>query len=243
MERVLFTALIVLLSQSARPDSLSPIDKPITDDFRIANPRTLNPCSVGMVIDQIARKTRVMVGFENEPGCPPSPKATTRQLRHRESGDDGEEILTGMTARQAFDHVTDILKMFTWQDMHGIVVVRPKAAWEDRTNPLNVPAAPLTVANQKVSDILDTILRGARPPMFVPHHRVPGSERSTDGPVSVTFPGGTVLDALNTVVRARHNSEWQLGYVSQGTAMLIVGTLDFADGDTMAPVALPTTHR
>jgi len=240
---MLSVVLVVLLCVSLGAEDVSPLDRPIADDFRIVNPSTLQPCAAGTVIDQIARKAHVLVGFENAPGCHPSPRATTRQERHRAPGD-GEEVLNGITARQAFDHVTAVMPTLTWQDMDGVAVIRPKDAWADGTNPLNVSAAPLgVVSSQKLGDIVDMLLRGTRPSMFVPHRDLPRSATSIDAPVSVTFSGGTLLEALNTLVRSRQGAEWQFAYTGRGMGVLIVSTLDLSGGDVIAPVALPRTGQ
>src|SRR5881396_3021166 len=157
MVRGMFSVLVVLLCVSLDAEDISPLDRPITNDFRIVNPSTLQPCAAGTVIDQIARKAQVVVGFENAPGCHPGPRATTRQERHRAPGD-GEEVLNGMTARQAFVHVAAVTPTLTWQEMDGVAVIRPKNAWADGTNPLNVSAAPLRVSSQKPRDIVDMLL-------------------------------------------------------------------------------------
>lgn len=242
MARVICSVLVVLLCRSLSAEDTSPLDRPITNDFRIVNLTTLQPCAVGTVIDQIARKTHVLVGFENAPGCHPSPRATTRQERHRELGD-GEEVLNGMTARQAFDHVTAVMSTFTWQEMDGVAVVRPKTAWNERTNALNVLAAPMSVVDQKLGDIMDMLLRGTRPSMFVPHHQLPTPATPIDVRVSMTFPGGSLLEAVNTIVRSRQDAEWQFAYPGQGMGMLILSTFDLSGGEVISPVALPATGR
>jgi hypothetical protein len=229
--------LALTLAPAMDAQKSSTLDDPLAGDFRIINSRFLQSCNIGTAIDQIARHANVRVGVENTTDCWLSPRSLS-------AGDDAE-VLSGMSARQAFDHVIELMPAYQWKDMDGVIVVRPKAACDNPTNVLNLPTASVNVANAHVHRVLHDILHATTPSLFYPHtdlvlssapHR---SSRSIDEPVSVAFRGGTFLDALNAVVRS-YEGEWELGYLGGATIML--RTLVFAGGTTTSPVALPASR-
>jgi hypothetical protein len=66
-----------------------------------------------------------------------------------------------------------------------------------------------------------------------------------DAPVSVAFPGGTMLDALNAVARAHQSAIWRVGYLGNH-ADIELSTLDFWGGTagiSTAQLVLPRTRR
>ena len=234
MRIIIFASLVVTLAGAIGAQNASKLDDPITGECRIDNPRFLNPCNSGMAVDQLARKAEVLVGFENMPNCPPS----ARSLKAGAAG----ETLTGMSARQAFDHLMTLMPTFSWKDMNGVVVVRPKAAWEDPRDPLNLSTGAFEAANERVDDVLHTVLHAVKPSMFIPHEDVPRPDGPITRPVAVAFSGGMMLDALNGVLRAHGGLEWQLGYPGN-SAVITLSMLKFPGDGVIAPVAVPTPHR
>jgi hypothetical protein len=229
----MFAAVQSLLAQDQ-----SSLDERVVGELRIANPRLLGRCELGITIGQLGRRVGGLTGFENTPDCPPGPRCClSSDARIKEA----EEILTGMTAREAFDHLVGVATAFSWQEIGGVVVVRPKAAWNDPEDPLNVPTKGLN-ASGTLEMILETVLRGSNPPVFVPYRRVPQPVRGIDRPFSVSVPAGRVLEAVNALVRAHGRAEWQLGYTGEGRAVLLLSALDYFDGDIMTPVAVPSAH-
>jgi hypothetical protein len=226
MRRVLLGLLLVAFVPVVGAQNSSNRDVPIHGEFRIDNPRVLHQCAGGIPVDQIARRAHVLVGFENTPGCWLSPRSL--------GAGDGAEVLTGMTARQALDHLVALMPAYRWKEMDGVAVVRPTSAWDDPTDVLNTPEAPFSVTDTHLSDVLDVVLDAARPSLFYPHT---GRRSGTpiDQPVSVAFRGGRVIDALNAVILARQGAEWQFGY--GGHAMITVGTLELSGGDVIVPLA------
>src|SRR5438309_958272 len=86
----------------------SSLDRPIQGDVRVADPRALHSCSSGLAVDHLARAAHVFVGFENTPDCPPSPRSRRP--------DENSETLTGLTVRQAFDHLIGLMPEFSWKE-------------------------------------------------------------------------------------------------------------------------------
>jgi hypothetical protein len=229
MRIVVFVAVVAAMTSTAWTQT-GALDVPVSGDFVIDNLEGMNPCAYGVVIDQIARQARVSIGFETMAGCWLSP-------RSRENRNRGER-LTGMTARQALNHFVADVPTYRWQELDGVAVVRPKAAWDDRDDVLNAAVPPLSIADAHVSDVLDAILKATSPVLFWPHSGV-RSGRPIDYPISVAFEGGRLIDALDAVVNATgKGTEWQLGYA--GSPMLTVGTLEWSGGTVMIPLLRST---
>jgi hypothetical protein len=228
---MLLGLLVTVLAQTVAAQNASKLDDPIGGECRIDNPRFLHPCNSGMAIDQLARKANVLVGFENTPDCQPS----GRSLKAGATS----EILTGMSARQAFDHLMTLMPMYAWKEMNGVVVVRPKAAWDNPRDLLNLPTNPFDATNARVDDVLHVLLHAVTPSVFIPHEDVPRPQGPINRPVAVVFSGGTMLDALNAIARAHGGIGWQLGYPSRHNAVITLNTLEFSGDSVIAPVAVP----
>jgi hypothetical protein len=205
-----------------------------------------------------------------------------------------------MTARQALDQLVALNSTYRWQEIDGVVVIRPKAAWDDPTNMLNRPTASFDVANPHLHEALHLLLQAATPSLFYPHtdvqlsshgardHRLsskyirvterwekngrrtspsaralmdaalaacgslacdgpndPSSPALIDVAISVAFPEGTTLEALNAVTRAHQSAIWVVGYLGN-LAEIELSTLDFWGGTTgisTAPFVLPQGRR
>jgi hypothetical protein len=208
----------------------SRLDDPVRGEFRIDNPRSLGACAGYIAIDQIARQAQVLVGFENMSDCWLSP----RQLKAATD----TETLTGMSAREALDHLMTLMPEYSWREMNGVAVVRPKMKWDDPTDVLNFRAAAFRVTESPLGNALHRALQAVTPSVFHPHE----DDETLRGPngtlLSFVFPGGTMLDALNAIVRAHQSAEWQLGY-GTNPARINLNTLTFSDSGVTAPVALP----
>jgi hypothetical protein len=224
----------VALAAPIAAQTVSKLDGPIRGEFRIDDPRSLHSCASGVAVDQLARAANVLVGFETTRDCRPSPRVRTAGA--------SSETMTGMSVREAFDHLIASMPMYSWKELNGVVVVRPKTAWADPDDLLNQPVQPFEVTNERADDVLHTVLRAVTPSLFLPHEDVPRSGQLVDHSMTVTFPGGTLLDAFNTIVGAHGSAQWQVGYVD-GRAMVYLGTLVFPGDSVMAPAALPQPHR
>jgi hypothetical protein len=135
---------------------------------------------------------------------------------------------------------------FSWKEVDGTIVVRPKTAWEDARNVLNLPTAAFEATVQPLDDVLHMLLNAVTPKVFLPHTDVANPERPINRPVTVAFRGGTMLDALNAVIRLRPGLDWQLGYVSgRPFADILICTTHYGgkahveSGHVGAPIAIP----
>lgn len=230
MGRVLACVLLVALAQTLGAQTRSKLDKPIKGELRVANPRGLRPCNVGGTVLELSRLARVPVGFESTPDCWLSSPAGP--------GPD-PEVLTGMSVRQAFDHAMTLMPGYSLKEMDGIIVVRPQAAWDDPKDPLNFPTKSFEGTGETLEDVLHVLLQAVTPSVFHPKHWLArGPDPSIDRPVDVAFPGGTMLDAVNAVVRARQDVWWELGYTG-GHGTLVLHTFALKGGGIMEAVDFP----
>jgi hypothetical protein len=227
--RYILVALCVVVAQRVDAQSLSKLDAPVEGGFVITDPSVVQPCELGALIVQVARQAGVSVGFENTPDCWFSPRLNPVKYT---------QPLTSASARQAFDHLMTLMPTHSWRDMDGVAVVRPRASWDDPGNVLNLPTKPFNAMNKRINDVLHDVLHHVVPVAFYPHRDVPRAGRPIDRLVSVEFPGGSMLDAVNALVRTGGELAWELGY--KGGATIVVGTLDFRGGRVGAPIALPS---
>jgi hypothetical protein len=87
INRSFLTDWVVVVAQTVDPQPRSTLDDPVRSEFRIADPRLLQPCETGTAVDQIVRNANALIGFENRADCGLS-------SRSRDAGNDGE-ILNG----------------------------------------------------------------------------------------------------------------------------------------------------
>jgi hypothetical protein len=143
----------------------------------------------------------VLVGFEETPDC-----VDVRLF------DGFYQNLTGMSVRQALDYLLALAPRYAWRALDGVAVVRPAVAWHDRTDVLNLYLAPFSVTNVHPNAALLVLLH-----MPVSDAWEPPGQPLTPRSVSATFSGGTLLDALNTVIRAHQDAGWNVRLESQAT--------------------------
>jgi hypothetical protein len=239
MRRVLIGVVVVALAQPVGAQSQSNLDKHVEGELRIAS-SLLRPCYFGGAIDELGRKTHVLVGFESTPDCWLG-ASLVRSPSSTGTGGDSED-LTGLSPRQAFDRLITLMPAYSWKEMDGVVVVRPKAAWDDPKDPLNFAAKSFETTNEPLDDVLHIVLRAAL--VFHPHEDVRKSNPVVDRAVSVAFPGGTLLEAVNAMARARQDANWQIGYSTPDRPIVVLSIVDGHDGGVvMAPLAVPPAGR
>jgi hypothetical protein len=233
MWRCFFAALVALvqpLGAQIRPA----LEVSLSIGIRVMALGERPQCAIGTAVDQIARQTNVLVGIEHTRDCETFGWTAVRP---------DDEVLTGLSVRQALDHVIARVPSYRWAVVDDVVVVRPAAAWDDATSPLNLPTARFSATQAHLHDVLHTLIAAVTPQLSKAHTDVTGNPPwPIDRPVSVTFSGGTLLDALNTVIRAHGHAEWRLGYVG-GSPVLSLSTLDLEGGVVSIPIALPGSPR
>jgi hypothetical protein len=234
MKRLLIVAIICLSAGHVLGMAQRPFDEPVQVEFRVDNPRSLHACAGVRALDQIARATHVLLGFENLQTCGPGPRSLF-------VGPDNEN-LTGMSARLAFNRFIEAMPSYSWKPVNGVAVIRPTEAWDDGDGLLNQTVQPFEARDQNVNAVLHAALEATAPSLFLPHTHVPRRGVLSSQLITVTFPGGTLLDAFNAMVTAHGSAEWEVGYVG-GHAMIVLTTTAFSADAVMCPVALPQRHR
>ena len=206
---------LIFLVQGNLVLGASKLDRPLNGKFYVSDISPADDCAMFELFDQIARTANIPLGFENVPGCGFGRRTIVR--------DDKRSILAASTPREALDEVAALNHNFRWQEIDGMIIVRPADAWEDSANLLNLPARAFQMMNVDADDALYRVLDAATPRVTYVRSRkqAPGS-RAT--PVSVDFSGGSLLRALNAVVRAKGDAEWRVGY-SSGEAAILIGKL------------------
>jgi hypothetical protein len=131
---------------------------------------------------------------------------------------------------------------YSWKTVNGVVVVRPGAAWTNPDDFLNQTVQAFVATDESVDEILHTALRVATPSLLIPHEDLPRVGKLVSHSMTVEFSGGTVLDALNAILRAHGSAEWEVGYTGNH-AMVVLSTLAFPKDSIMAPAALPRPRR
>ena len=113
--------------------------------------------------------------------------------------------VAGLTLRQALDAYVAVDRRYGWQEMNGVMVMRPTAAWGRGEHPLEATTGAVRLRDARISEAFDALRRavasGSAPPAL-PF----GDEKR----VSVDFAGGRVLDLANAIVRSYGQLSWSL---------------------------------
>jgi len=207
----------------------SKLDRIQPKAFRVSNPSNRDACSMLELFDQVARQTNTPLGFENAPGCWLGPRSV------RPNGDG--RVLQARTAREAFDEVAAFTEVFSWREINGVVVVRPILAWNDPDSFLSLRVGAFQLLNVSLDDALYRALDAATPRLR--YSRAHRSSNPFEVPMSVDFGGGTLLGALTSIVRAKGDAEWHVGYTSAGPAILMsaLSRLDSSATAFVPPIA------
>ena len=166
-------------------------------------PSTLPKCGgVNRVLAALARTSQVTTGFQESKECQSQFQRIERvEINYDMSGE------TTLTVRQVLDRLIELSPDFRWSDMDGVAVVRPRSSWNDSTDALNTRLASFHFANTTVGETLAAILR-------LPAR----SSRLDRKTFDVAFEGGTMVEALNALVRARGDVGWNAGVLYHSTS-------------------------
>jgi hypothetical protein len=239
MSRLLVSCLLTALATAGLQPSA--LDAPITGGVRFDDPAAQEPCDIGVPLHQIAHQAHLLYGFENRTDCRPSRLASDPVPGH--------SALAAASARDALDRLTALAPDFRWKQIDGVIVVRPSAAWSDRHDVLTLPVAAFSVPQLPLDDALHRLLESASPPIMQDHEDTRPRGRRIDSAVSVSFGGGPLLSALNTLVAARGDAMWQLGFTGgfgaghRARAVVSIATIELSGGNVLAPILLPETGR
>jgi hypothetical protein len=196
----------------------SGLDQPMGATVLVEDVVGRNPCLLWTALEQLARHARVRTGFEQTIDCSPAPWV----LRP----DEGTLNLGGLTPRQAIDKLLAQRPDYRWMEVDGVAVIRPVTAWTPAGSVLNAPVKAFAVTDTHPHLALHAVFQSSQPSLFLDHTDLqlsvngrrrenPGYEGLIDRPVSVTFNGGNLVQALNAITRW-FSGIWQAGYIRRG---------------------------
>lgn len=225
---VLGLALATLVSDCARDQShVLNIRIP-----RIRFPARYAPCDTFWVLADLHRIAQLPMGIERlADGCwkrdDTQPPWYTRETPTQ---------ISDATVREILDRITTADSAYEWRAVDGVVVVRSRSAWDLPHPILTRPVGSFDLESSDFGPAFDAIDRALSPrrgfweqPTWLVRD---GRERPR---FHTSFAGGTVLDALNAIVRSRSDLIWTLDYC-RPTVSLSTAMLDIAAADGTHPV-------
>ena len=113
---------------------------------------------------------------------------------------------TGRSLRSVLDAIVAADPRYEWRDESGVFVLRPAAAWLDRENALHRSLAPVRYDSIGVGEALRIVAA-----LFGRDLPASQSDNLRDPRrFALNLPAGSVLDALNGIVRAHGTLAWGL---------------------------------
>jgi hypothetical protein len=179
-------AILVLLAGTVRAQEPPALDTPVRN-FQL--PRQLPPCGLEAVLQRLAKETGVRVGIERTLECDGRKVLAFPQVYKRLDLATAE-VLDGVPVKEVFGRIAALVPDYDWAIMEGVAVFRPSDAWKDVKSPLAARVPAIRFSEVPLSRVLAAILN-------LPGPNAPGQI------ISIDFPGGTVLEALNALVRSQ----------------------------------------
>lgn len=212
MRHHLTAVALVLLAGTAGAQEPSSIDTPV-HAFKL--PRQLPECGLEAVLLRVAKNAGVPIGFERVTTChghqaigfPEMPQPLDLA---------GAEVLDGVPVKEVLARIAAMDPDYDWAIVNGVAVFRPSSAWKDTKDPLTIRVPAMRFSEAPAVSIVAAILNW---PQRAPDRR----QHKT----SVDFAGGTVLDALNSLVQ----SQPAMWYVSSNGERLFVDVWFAASND------------
>jgi hypothetical protein len=170
----------------------------------------------GILATRVAFAGRVPVVFEAAPDTGRDTGATPTRL-----------MLAGHTVAEALDALVASDARYGWREVDGVLVIRPTAAADDRSDPLNIAIANVTwedVTTLEALRRIGVLISGT------PIEPKIGAPLVDGRRVSINVQTGTVLDVVVAIARAHGALLWTSPDLAQsygaGSASLGVQTFD-----------------
>jgi hypothetical protein len=112
------------------------------------------------------------------------------------------------TLEDALDAVVGADDRYEWRRANDIVLVRPKGAWDDPSDPLNRPLRNADVESATAS----WVLKAVRDFVYTGKFAITGGVTAGPRPVSFHVSSGTVVDVLNELMIAADSALWIASY-------------------------------
>jgi hypothetical protein len=203
-------------------------------------PSALQPCDIHGIVQRLGRIVKLPVGFQGGPECigkSDMARAAGGWLvdqRFSTAGDTTD--LAGSTFRQALDRLVALAPDYRWKEMNGVAVVRPVTAWDDPADGLNRQIAPFNIMGERLGGAVNIML--GRTVSYS------NAERINAISASLTFSGGTLLDALGALTQSYHAGGWDVvtvvdpppGYEPGPHLVIVVRANDRPQGAALSTV-------
>jgi hypothetical protein len=225
--RHLFLALAIgVAAASAAAQNPVPLDSPVKN-FQL--PRQMPVCGLEALLLRLAKETGLRIGMERTSDCE-GRKALGFPEAYKPIDLTNAEVLDGLAGKEVLGRLAALVPDYDWAIMEDVAVFRPSAAWNDAGDALGARVPAMHFSEAPASRVVGTILN--RPPAGDSGKQV----------LSIDFAGGTLLEALNSIVR----SQPAMWYASPHGERLSVWVMNVPAGSGLgvsAPISGLLTRR
>jgi hypothetical protein len=159
----------------------------------------------------IARSARVPLGFEEVAAIP---RPFDGNLSTIPSS--ARVVLIGLRVGEALDALVSADPRYSWREQDGVILIRPVEAWANSEHFLHQRFAGFGLHDSTMSDVVKAvyaqfglrIVYGEGGVLGEP----PGRDTSLEKRMDFEVPSGTMVEALNSVVRAHGGLGWMVHY-------------------------------
>jgi hypothetical protein len=199
---IVCVTLLGLCGVNAQPEPFTA--RIVTEGLQMRLP--VDTCDVPAFVLRLARSLRTPAGVEYVP----------TPCHWRIVPEKDRLSIAGLTVAEALDRITALDETYRWQDLDGVIVVRPVAAWDNRRHFLERKIAKFELDEKNMAEALGA-LRVTLGEPWVPGS-APLGNRSPEGQklFSVDLGPASALDILNAVVRIHGALQWELEYCRKG---------------------------
>jgi hypothetical protein len=163
------------------------------------------------LIALIARSARVPIGFEEVAGIPTPFDGNLSTIPPS-----ARTALIGLSVREALDALVSSDSRYSWRETGGVILIRPVEAWADPAHFLHQQLSGFRLGNSTVSDVAKALYARFSVPVKYGEGGVLGDPPAPDfgleNRMDFNVPSGSMVDALNSVVRAHGGLGWMVHY-------------------------------
>jgi hypothetical protein len=153
----------------------------------------------------IARSARIPIGFEEVAGIPVLDDGDLSAIPLSARTD-----LTGLRVGDALDALVSADPRYGWREQDGVILIRPVQAWADPGHFLNQRFSGFRMRDSTAADVARAIYERLGVLIRFGEGGVFGDPRDSEGDlekrIDFEVPSGTIVEALNSVVRV-----WRVG--------------------------------
>jgi hypothetical protein len=161
----------------------------------------------------ISRSARVPIGFEEVAGFPMPYDGNLSTISSSE-----RTVLIGLTVGEALDALVSADPRYSWREQDGLILIRPVEAWEDPARFLHQRFGGFFLRDSTVSDVAKALFARFSVAIKFGEGGVlgdpPGPDFRLERRMDYDVPSGTMIDALNSVVRAHGGLGWMVHYAN-----------------------------